>query len=217
MSTATGRIMGKPSVKALKRGFREELPTIWGDVPPLHDDEPLTAYRRTITPLRKRRSSTSSTFSRTPSGKNRFPLPTTTGQTIIWNSSTRLALIACAASSGPSTVMLCSASALSRRTAPGSNSRSILVRALRGTARVNITLCFIGYSPCSICVCLSVRHMTRGGVDEGRCKPQDTDDDGADGHPNVEPANLLGVCAPLGLLPPGAPWSCMRGGYHFLP
>jgi hypothetical protein len=30
--------------------------------------------------------------------------------------------------------------------------------------------------------------MTRGGVDEGRCKPQDTDDDGADGHPNVEPA-----------------------------
>src|SRR6266403_159653 len=58
--------------------------------------------------------------------------------------------------------------------------------------------------------------MTRGGVDEGRCKPQDTDDDGADGHPNVEPANLLGVCAPLGLLPPGAPWSCMRGGYHFL-
>ena len=37
-------------------------------------------------------------------------------------------------------------------------------------------------------VCLSVRHMTRGGVDEGRCEPQDTDDDGADGHPNVEPA-----------------------------
>jgi hypothetical protein len=28
----------------------------------------------------------------------------------------------------------------------------------------------------------------RGGVDEGRCKPQDTDDDGADGHPDVEPA-----------------------------
>ena len=42
--------------------------------------------------------------------------------------------------------------------------------------------------------------MTRGGVDEGRCKPQDTDDDGADDHSNVEPANLLGVCAPLGLL-----------------
>jgi chemotaxis protein CheX len=35
---------------------------------PLHDDEPRTAYRRTITPLRKRRS-TSSRFSRTPSGK----------------------------------------------------------------------------------------------------------------------------------------------------
>src|SRR5260370_41778277 len=30
--------------------------------------------------------------------------------------------------------------------------------------------------------------MTRWGVDEGRCKPQDTHDDGADGHPNVEPA-----------------------------
>jgi hypothetical protein len=26
-------------------------------------------------------------------------------------------------------------------------------------AMVNILLCFIGYSPCSICVCLSVRHM----------------------------------------------------------
>jgi len=25
--------------------------------------------------------------------------------------------------------------------------------------------------------------MTRGGVDEGRCKPQDTGDDGADGQP----------------------------------
>jgi len=59
--------------------------------------------------------------------------------------------------------------------------------------------------------------MTRGGVDEGRCKPQDTDDDGADDHPNVEPANLLGAYAPLGLLPPEAPWSCMRGEYHFLP
>src|SRR5947207_10955936 len=59
--------------------------------------------------------------------------------------------------------------------------------------------------------------MTRGGVDEGRCKPEDTHDDGADDHPNVEPANLLGVCAPLGLLPSGAPWSCLRGGYHFLP
>jgi hypothetical protein len=43
--------------------------------------------------------------------------------------------------------------------------------------------------------------MTRGGVDEGRCKPQDADDDGADGHPNVEPAIYGGVCAPLGLLP----------------
>ena len=63
---------------------------------PRHDDEPRTAYRRTITPLRKRRPSTSSRFSRTPSGKNRFPLPTTTGQIIISNSSTRLALIASA-------------------------------------------------------------------------------------------------------------------------
>src|SRR5712675_1138363 len=71
----------------------------------------------------------------------------------------------------------------------------------RRDAMVNITFCFIGYSPCQIFVCLLVRHMTRGGVDEGRCKPLDADDDGADGHPNVEPANLLGVCAPLGLLP----------------
>ena len=44
--------------------------------------------------------------------------------------------------------------------------------------------------------------MTRGGVDQGRCKPQDTDDDGAEVLPNVEPAIYwLGVYAPLGLLP----------------
>jgi hypothetical protein len=109
----------------------------WGDVSPFHVDQPQTAYRRTIAPLRKRHSSTNPRSSRTPSGKNRFPLPTTTGQTIIWNSSTRPALIACAASSGPSTVMSCSASALSRRTASGSNSRSILVRALRGSTQKN--------------------------------------------------------------------------------
>jgi hypothetical protein len=42
--------------------------------------------------------------------------------------------------------------------------------------------------------------MTRGSVDEGRCKPQDTDDDAADGHPNVEPAIYWEFCAPLGLL-----------------
>ena len=90
----------------------------------LHVDPPRTPYRRTSTPLRKRRSSISSRSSRTPSAKNRFPLPTATGQTIIWNSSTRPALIACVASSGPSTVMSCWASALSRRAASGSNSRS---------------------------------------------------------------------------------------------
>ena len=44
---------------------------------------------------------------------------------------------------------------------------------------VNMMLCFIGYSPCWICVCLSVR-MTHGGVDEGTCKLRDTGDDGAD-------------------------------------
>ena len=44
------------------------------------------------------------------------------------------------------------------------------------------------FRPTQIRVCLPVRHMTRGGVDEGRYKPQDTDDDAADGHPNVEPA-----------------------------
>jgi hypothetical protein len=36
----------------------------------------------------------------------------------------------------------------------------------------------------------SWRAFPRGGVDEGRCKPQDTDADGADCHPNVEPAVL---------------------------
>jgi hypothetical protein len=30
--------------------------------------------------------------------------------------------------------------------------------------------------------------MTRGGVDEGRCKPRENEDDGADGYPNVKPA-----------------------------
>jgi hypothetical protein len=45
--------------------------------------QPRTPYRRTTTLLRKLRSSTSSRSSSTPSGKNRFPLPTTTGQTII--------------------------------------------------------------------------------------------------------------------------------------
>ena len=49
----------------------------------LHVDQPRSAYRRTTTPLRQRRSSISSRSSRTPPGKNRFPLPTTTGQTII--------------------------------------------------------------------------------------------------------------------------------------
>src|SRR5262249_12056559 len=96
----------------------------------------LTAYRRTSTPLGNCRSSTSSRSSRTPSGKNRFPPPTTTGQTIIWNSSTRPTLIACAASPGPSTVMSRSALALSHRTPSASKSRSIQVRALRGSARL---------------------------------------------------------------------------------
>jgi len=56
--------------------------------------------------------------------------------------------------------------------------------------------------------------MTRGGVDEGRYKPQDTDDDGADGHPNVEPA--IWSLRTTRAVATGAPWSCMRGGYHFL-
>jgi len=52
--------------------------------------------------------------------------------------------------------------------------------------------------------------MTRGFVDEGRCKPQDTDDDAADGHPNVEPAiywesvHHSGCCYWSALLDPGA-------------
>ena len=86
---------------------------------------PRTPYRRTITPLRKRRSSISSSSSCTPSGKNRFPPPTKIGQTIIRNPSTRPARTACAASSGRRLVMSSSASALRRRTASASNSRSI--------------------------------------------------------------------------------------------
>jgi hypothetical protein len=52
---------------------------------------------------------------------------------------------------------------------------------------LTITFCFIGYlSFLDLCVPLSEAHYARR-VDEGRCKPQDTDDDGADGHPHVEP------------------------------
>ena len=90
-----------------------------------------TAYRRAITPLPNRRSSSRSRSSRTRSGKNRFPPPTITGQAIGPSSSTRPARIACPASSGPATVMSWSALAFGRRTASGSNSRSIRVRALR--------------------------------------------------------------------------------------
>jgi len=47
-----------------------------------------------------------------------------------------------------------------------------------------------------------------GGFDEGRCKPQGADDDAADEPPNVEPAIDWDAT--------GAPWFCMRGGYHHL-
>jgi hypothetical protein len=59
-----------------------------------------------------------------------------TGQTIIWHSSIRPVFLACAASSGPSTLMSWLASALSWRTASESNTRSIRVRALHGSAMV---------------------------------------------------------------------------------
>jgi hypothetical protein len=48
----------------------------------------------------------------------------------------KTSLNACAASSGPSTVMSRRTSALSRHTTSGSNSRSIRVRTLRASARV---------------------------------------------------------------------------------
>ncbi len=109
-------------------------PRLTRDTPHLHFYQPRTAYRTTITPY----GSVAPRLDRDPGahhwGKNRFPPPTIAGQTIIWNSSTRPARIVCAASSGPSTVMSCSASALSRETASGSNSRSIFVRALRGSS-----------------------------------------------------------------------------------
>src|SRR5215218_5762856 len=54
-------------------------------------------------PLAKRRSSSSSSFRRTLSGRNRLPPPTTIGATNRCNSSTNPALNAWAASSGPPT------------------------------------------------------------------------------------------------------------------
>ena len=70
-----------------------------------HFDWPRTAYRRDISPLRNRRSSTSPRSSRIPLGKYRFPPPITTGQKRIWNSSTSPARIASPASSGPATAI----------------------------------------------------------------------------------------------------------------
>ena len=59
-----------------------------------------------------------------------MPPPTTTGATNRWHSSTSPAASAWAASSGPPTQMSRPADAFSRRTASGSKSRSIRVRAL---------------------------------------------------------------------------------------
>jgi hypothetical protein len=87
-------------------------------------------------PLPNRRSSTSSSRSRTRSGKKRLPPPTTTGQTNSWYSSTSPAVIAWAPRVGPPTVRSRSAAAFSCRTAPGSKSGSIRVLVVAAAGRV---------------------------------------------------------------------------------
>jgi hypothetical protein len=64
------------------------------------------------------------------------PPPTSTGTRNSWYSSTSPASIACAASAAPPTLKSAPALAFSRRIASGSNSRSIIVRALVGVCSV---------------------------------------------------------------------------------
>jgi hypothetical protein len=78
-------------------------------------------------PLPKRRSSNSSSFRRTLLGRDCLPPPTAMGATNSWHSSTKPALNAWAAKSGPPTVMSRPAAAFICRTASGSKARSMRV------------------------------------------------------------------------------------------
>ena len=89
----------------------------------------------------------SSRPTRTSSGSALVPPPTMTGARMRWSSSTRPALSACPARCGPPTVRLRSSVALSRRTASGSNSGSILVRTLETSASVRRVDDLVGAFP----------------------------------------------------------------------
>jgi len=72
MSTAPGRIMGKPSVKALRRGFREELPTLRPErlhrlqMPPVNCEIIHVEGAACNVPLRARRPVSESAFPYVP-------------------------------------------------------------------------------------------------------------------------------------------------------
>jgi len=123
------------SALALDRSPHARVATIGGRrSTPLHDDEPRTPYRRTITPLRKRRSSTSSRSSRTASGKEALSAADDHGADdhLELVDKTRPNRLCGEFRTVNSDVVL--GVGLTPGPAPGSNSRSILVRA--GSARV---------------------------------------------------------------------------------
>src|SRR3954467_5351794 len=92
--------------------------------------------RRDRRPLPKRRAASSSSSTRTPSGRAGVPPPTTIGLSIRWHSSTRPAASACPARSAPPIVRSRSVPAFSARTASGSNVRSRRVRAVETDSTV---------------------------------------------------------------------------------